>query len=111
MERVATLAQRPIRDLDMPPEIFEPILGGQPLLEAVLAASTASGSSLHGLEHWRRVGQNGLALAAETDGVDAEVVLLFALFHDSMRLNDGHDPDHGSRGSQLAHDLSHLIPL
>ena len=45
------------------------------------------------------------------DGADREVVLLFALFHDSMRLNDGHDPEHGKRGSALARELAGLLPL
>jgi uncharacterized protein len=36
---------------------------------------------------------------------------LFALFHDSMRVNDGHDLDHGRRGSALARDLADILPL
>jgi uncharacterized protein len=30
---------------------------------------------------------------------------LFALFHDSMRLNDNHDPLHSPRGAALAREL------
>ena len=37
--------------------------------------------------------------------VDPALVFLFALFHDSMRLNDGHDPLHGPRGAALAREL------
>lgn len=81
------------------------------MLDSVLALSTSHTSRLHGVAHWEGVGQNGRALAAEIDGADAEVVLLFALFHDSMRLNDGYDPDHGRRGSDLARELADLIPL
>ena len=62
------------------------------ILDAVLARSTSHTSSLHGLPHWERVRENGVTLAGATDGADTEVVCLFALFHDSMRLNDGHDP-------------------
>jgi uncharacterized protein len=83
----------------------------RPAFDAVIAGSTAHTSRLHGLAHWERVAGNGLALAAETGGADPDVVLLFALFHDSMRLNDGHDPGHGRRGSELAHSLVHLLPL
>jgi uncharacterized protein len=36
---------------------------------------------------------------------DPALVFLFALFHDSMRLNDDHDPLHGPRGAQLAREL------
>ena len=67
------------------------------ILEAVLARSTSHTSSLHGLVHWERVRKSGFALASATEGVDPKVVGLFALFHDSMRVNDGHDPDHGRR--------------
>jgi len=81
------------------------------ILEAVLARSTSQSSSLHGLGHWERVRENGLSLASVTDGADPEVVGLFALFHDSMRVNDGHDPDHGRRGSALARELARLLPL
>ncbi len=87
---------------------FAPI---QNVLDAVVARSTSPQSRLHGLSHWERVGRNGLDLAAETDGADADVALLFALFHDSMRLNDGHDPEHGQRGGALAHELRELLPL
>jgi uncharacterized protein len=66
---------------------------------------------VHGLRHWEQVGQNGVKLAAATTGADAEVVLLFALFHDSMRENDGHDPEHGRRGGALAHELAALLAL
>jgi uncharacterized protein len=71
----------------------------------VLGRSTSHDSHLHGLAHWERVCRNGLDLAAETEGADADVVLFFALVHDSMRLNDGYDPEHGRRGSALAREL------
>lgn len=77
----------------------------------MISRSTSHGSLLHGLSHWERVGRNGLDLAADTEGADVDVVLLFALFHDSMRLNDGHDPEHGHRGGVLARELRKLLPL
>jgi uncharacterized protein len=80
-------------------------------LDAVVARSTSHSSSLHGLAPWERVRENGYALASATPGADREVVRLFALFHDSMRVNDGHDPDHGRRGSALARELARLLPL
>ena len=75
------------------------------ILDAVRAVSGSSGSWLHGEEHWRRVATNGLDLAAEV-GADSLVVVLFGIFHDSMRLNDGYDPAHGSRGAALAESLN-----
>jgi uncharacterized protein len=81
------------------------------VLEVVLVRSTSHASPLHGIAHWQRVLNHGLDIAAETQGADAQVVLFFALFHDSMRLNDGHDPDYGRRGSALAHELAGVLPL
>jgi len=71
------------------------------LITAVLRDGTASQAGVHGLGHWRRVEQFGLEIAA-TSGADRDVVSHFALFHDSCRLNDGHDPEHGPRGAALA---------
>jgi len=75
------------------------------LIDAVLERSTGKDSFLHGEDHWRRVAAVGLALLPETREADPAVVFLFALFHDSMRFNDGHDPEHGPRGAALARDL------
>jgi uncharacterized protein len=61
-------------------------------------------TALHGPDHWRRVERNGLLLATQTGAV-LEVVRLFALFHDSRRMNDGHDPGHGARGADYAAKL------
>lgn len=47
----------------------------------------------------------GADLARGVVGADALSVFLFALFHDAMRENDGHDPEHGRRGAILAREL------
>jgi uncharacterized protein len=47
----------------------------------------------------------GLTLLDSTPDADPLVVLLFALFHDSMRRSDGHDPEHGKRGAELARTM------
>jgi uncharacterized protein len=60
--------------------------------------------SIHGPSHWRRVEENGLYLS-QLNGAHADIVRLFALFHDSCRWNDGHDPGHGARGAILAADM------
>lgn len=59
-------------------------------------------NSIHGPSHWRRVEENGLILAEETAGAAILVVRLFAVFHDSQRLNDWLDPDHGPRAAKVA---------
>lgn len=58
----------------------------------------------HGVVHWARVWENGLRLA-EANGADREVAALFALFHDSRRINEDQDDDHGLRGGELARSL------
>lgn len=71
------------------------------LWKEVAAPFSRHATSLHGPDHWRRVERNGLLLATRT-GANVEVVRLFALFHDSRRLNDGWDPGHGARGAEFA---------
>ncbi|MDF1860260.1 MAG: hypothetical protein P1U87_08595 [Verrucomicrobiales bacterium] len=60
--------------------------------------------SIHGPDHWLRVERNACILAHRT-GACIEVVRLFALFHDSRRINDWTDSGHGERGAQLAAEL------
>jgi uncharacterized protein len=58
----------------------------------------------HGVVHWARVLENGLRVA-EQNGADTEVVTLFAIFHDSRRVNESIDKGHGQRGGDLAASL------
>jgi len=60
--------------------------------------------SIHGPPHWKRVEQNGLLLASRT-GADVVVVRLFAVFHDSQRVNESKDDGHGVRGAEFAASL------
>ena len=76
-----------------------------------MSAATNSRSRIHGPEHWSRVAANGLALATETPGADKHVVCLFALLHDAMRENDGHDPEHGLRAADLSLELFTLLKV
>ena len=54
--------------------------------------------------HWARVWTNGFKVA-EVNGADQEIVKLFALFHDSRRVNEYTDPGHGERGGNFAREL------
>jgi uncharacterized protein len=58
----------------------------------------------HGVVHWARVLENGLRVA-ESNGADDEVVALFAVFHDSRRINEYSDDGHGLRGGEFARSL------
>lgn len=69
------------------------------LWDEIAKQKRSAASPIHGLGHWRRVLENGLAIAKET-GANVELVELFALFHDSCRFNDGKDPEHGNRAAQ-----------
>jgi uncharacterized protein len=79
------------------------------LVEAVLERSTHHWSTVHGEQHWRAVGVAGAELVRHVPAADPLVVFLFALFHDSMRENDGHDPEHGPRGGALARELHGVV--
>lgn len=65
-------------------------------------------SRIHGLDHWFRVWQTAVMLADRESSVDMEVVALYALFHDSMRMNDDKDPNHGLRGYKLWEQFNRL---
>jgi len=56
----------------------------------------------HGVMHWARVLENGLNLCAGVPEARPDVVVLFALFHDSCRWNEHRDPAHGERAALLA---------
>lgn len=74
------------------------------ILKAILPGYTLPHDGTHGLTHWARVLENGLRLC-EATGADAEVVTLFAVFHDARRVNEYHDDGHGHRGADLAASL------
>lgn len=83
---------------------FQSLIITSTLLNRVIDSLPSRTHGIHGLPHWLRVERNGLELAA-AEGGDPAVVSLFALFHDSRRINDDADPNHGSRGARLAKDL------
>ncbi|MEI6232366.1 MAG: hypothetical protein WCT04_04905 [Planctomycetota bacterium] len=71
------------------------------LIRAIRAQYQLEWRGIHGIDHWARVLENGLRVAASVNA-RVEVVELFAVFHDACRVNDGHDPAHGLRGAMLA---------
>ena len=42
----------------------------------------------------------GLTILPQVPDANPHLVSLFALFHDSMRFNDNHDPLHGLKGQR-----------
>jgi uncharacterized protein len=75
------------------------------MLAVVLPHATRPDSHDHGVAHWRKVAENGAALVKETPGADMSCILAFAAIHDSQRLNDHYDPEHGLRAANLLEDL------
>jgi uncharacterized protein len=75
------------------------------LVATALARAWRADSTLHGDEHWRCVAATGLALAARVAGAHGILVFCFGLLHDTRRLTDGADPEHGARAAAFAEDL------
>ena len=78
------------------------------ILQGILEEYVLPWDGYHGIAHWARVLENGLRLAEET-GANIEVVQLFAILHDSQRVNEGSDPLHGLRGATFALYLRGLL--
>ena len=53
----------------------------------------------HGVEHWDRVAKFGRLLFQE--GADMDVIMAFAYLHDSERIDNVEDVNHGKRASEL----------
>lgn len=71
------------------------------LVDDIVGNFQISLDSIHGPSHWARVRYNGLLLSQRT-GADWKIVELFAFLHDSQRMNDGADPEHGPRAAAYA---------
>jgi uncharacterized protein len=80
------------------------------LIAAIRARYALDWHGVHGVGHWARVRVNGLALAART-GANPQVVELFAFLHDTCRLDDGDDREHGWRAARFAASLvgTHIL--
>jgi uncharacterized protein len=74
------------------------------LIRSILTRYALPWNGIHGVSHWARVLENGRRLAEGT-GAKIQVVDLFAVFHDSRRVNEGIDDGHGRRGAELAGEL------
>jgi len=74
------------------------------LIHSILTRYALPWEGIHGVPHWARVLENGRRLSEMTEA-KSDVVELFAVFHDSQRVNDGIDDGHGRRGAELARKL------
>ncbi len=80
------------------------MLNLNPIIHAILEDYGLPLDGTHGVSHWARVLENGLRLSQETQA-NIEVVQLFAVLHDSRRINENIDDGHGKRGAELANKL------
>ena len=77
----------------------------QAFIEFCCEAYQMDHEGFHGYAHWMRVLHNG-RLLAKVEGANAKVVELFCLLHDTQRLNENRDPEHGYRASEFAKTLN-----
>jgi uncharacterized protein len=75
------------------------------LMQEVMKDFPLDVNGVHGPRHWGRVCSHGLRIA-ELNGADKTVVTLFAFLHDSKRVNEHKDPDHGKRAAEFAKTLN-----
>lgn len=74
------------------------------LISIITSQFKLSMNSVHGLSHWLRVEALGQYLSATTEA-DATVVRYFAYLHDSCRISEGEDLEHGKRATGLIKEL------
>jgi len=86
------------------PNTSHPTLITPALIGAIRSRYALDWHGIHGVSHWARVRVNGLKLASRT-GANRRVVELFAFLHDSCRLDDGFDREHGMRAASFAESL------
>ena len=73
----------------------------KPVLRVILENYALPLGGEHGVAHWARVLENGLKLSEVTEA-NVTVVSLFAILHDSRRINEATDPEHGLRAAEFA---------
>lgn len=73
------------------------------------ANTNAASHVHHGPSHWARVEAHALVIS-QSLGISPLVPALFALVHDSQRINDNADPWHGSRAARFVREhRTHLF--
>ncbi len=65
---------------------------------------------IHGIGHWKRVKENGLRLAS-LNAADHSVIEHFAYLHDSCRVSEGIDNEHGKRAAEFIRTIRSSVKL
>ncbi len=76
----------------------------QPIWDEVMSKFRLGLGSIHGYDHWTTVQGYGVKIA-RADDATMSVVKLFAILHDSCRLDDNTDPEHGPRAAEYAKEM------
>lgn len=71
--------------------------------EAIKEVMSGEFPGYHDRRHWLNVSRTGASIAI-AEGISPNVPLLFGIYHDCRRVNDGDDPDHGIRASDLVRE-------
>lgn len=87
-----------VRPLQRPPKL-------KPLFERAVGKFALGPRSYHGPEHWESVERNVIAIAKVTPGADMMVCRLFAILHDTQRVNEDEDKLHGTRAARFIKSL------
>ena len=76
-------------------------------MDVVLPRAWRRESAWHGEAHWQCVTATGLELAASAGGdtIDRALVFCFGLLHDTRRVNEAVDREHGRRAADFARGL------
>ncbi|MCF8190228.1 MAG: hypothetical protein K9J14_03090 [Polynucleobacter sp.] len=74
------------------------------LIDLIKSEFKIDWQGIHGANHWARVLHHGKNIG-QIRKADLMVVELFGFLHDSCRLNDGRDPQHGARAAEFAHGI------
>lgn len=80
------------------------------LIERIKAQYRLDWHGTHGWPHWVNVNKAGQQIALY-HGLNANVIQLFAIFHDACRENELDDEGHGRRGAGLAFKLRGDFPI
>ena len=78
------------------------------LKEHLISQFLLKSDSIHGPLHWESVLRNGLLMARKNRNIDKEVVTLFSYIHDSKRVDEYVDINHGHRAANSLHYLEKL---
>jgi uncharacterized protein len=86
-----------------------PLVDAVPDLDALVReveARSTRAHGMHGPQHWQAVARVGAELIEVGEPANPAVVFLFALLHDSQRLHDRHDSEHGARAAAVAREMA-----